>query len=104
MAEQTTSAGPVLPNQIPTAAAFAALRHILNHGHDGVDPEDHFGGVLVDLLGLGQADPARAAAEAAVIVAMTAHPRDQAAVEEALTALSELREGKAGADHAERGG
>ena len=78
-----------LPDQIPTSAAFVALKHVLSHGHDGLDPIDHFAGVLMRELDLG--DSELAAAEEAVVKAMTTHPRSQAAIDEATRALAQLK-------------
>jgi hypothetical protein len=78
-----------LPEQIPTAAAFTAVQHILSHGHDGLDPLQHFAGALMQELGL--VDQELKAAEEAVVNAITGHPREQAAVDVAMAELDRLR-------------
>jgi hypothetical protein len=80
---------PEVPDLIPTIVAFRALNHVLNHGHDGVDPIQHFAGALLDELGL--TDRELAAAEQAVIKAMTGHPRDQDAIDSAMAGLKRLQ-------------
>jgi hypothetical protein len=80
-----------LPEHIPTGAAIGALHHVLDHGHDGVDPIQHFLGALVDQLGL--ADPADReldAAEKRMLQALHAHPRDRAELKAALAAVQLL--------------
>jgi hypothetical protein len=84
---------PELPAQIPTAAAIEAAQHMISHGHDGIDPVQHFLGALVDALGL--ADKDLAAAERAVVQAFTAHPRDDAAIKKALRDLRRVKAKKA---------
>jgi hypothetical protein len=83
---------PEVPDQIPTAVAFRALHHVLGHGHDGVDPIQHFAGALLDELGL--TDRELAAAEQAVMAALSAHPRDQVAIDAAMVALDRLSENR----------
>jgi hypothetical protein len=82
---------PELPEQVPTGAAILALQHVLNHGHDGVDPVDHYCGALVDLLGL--VDPVKrdlAIAEQAIVRALSVHPRDQARIDTAMAEFQRL--------------
>jgi len=78
-----------LPQQIPTSAAFTAVQHILSHGHDGLDPMQHFAGALFKEFGL--VDEELNAAEEAVVKALTGHPRDADAINIAMAELSRIK-------------
>ncbi len=80
---------PNLPDQVSTAAAITAMVHVLSHGHDGIDPIDHYRAALLDALSLD--DRELAEAERAVMVALAAHPREQKALDKAISKLARLR-------------
>ena len=47
-----------LPDQLPTTAVIAAIKHVVDHTHEGVDVGHHFIGALLEELGLLKRGPA----------------------------------------------